>query len=77
MSFNKYYIPDPAEFARLIKQNGPKTTVSRKIDAIVGNSVSIEMFDFAYEMVRKNESDESVLAALIQKFPNQFNAKSD
>ena len=77
MSFNKYYIPEPGDLATLMKQNGPKHTVSRKIDALIGNSVSIEIFDFAYEMVRKKESDEFVLEALTQKFPDYFNAKSN
>jgi hypothetical protein len=77
MSFNKYYIPEPEVLASLMKRNGPKYTVTRKIDAIIGHPVSIDMFDFAYDMVKQNESDESVLEALTQKFPDQFNAKSN
>jgi hypothetical protein len=77
MSFNKYYIPEPGDLATLMKQNGPTHTVSRKIDALIGNPVSIDIFDFAYEMVRKNDSDESVIEALTQKFPDYFNAKSN
>jgi hypothetical protein len=77
MSFNKYYMPAPENLATLMKENGPTHTVARKIDALIGNSVSIEIFDFAYEMVRKKESDEFALDALTQKFPDYFNAKSN
>lgn len=77
MSFNKYYIPDPADLARSMKQNGPTKTVSRKIDAIIGNPTSVDMFDLAYDMVSQNESDESVIKVLTQKFPEYFNAESN
>jgi hypothetical protein len=77
MSFNKYYVPEPKVLADLMKKNGPKYTVSRKIDAIIGNPASVDMFDLAYDMVSQNESDESVLAALTQKFPDHFNAESN
>lgn len=77
MSFNKYFIPEPAEFARLIKQNGPKYTVRRKIDAIIGNSTSIDMFDFAYELSGAGVIDSEIIDALTQKFPEYFNAESN
>lgn len=77
MSFNKYYIPEPGDLATLMKKNGPKCTVNRKIDAIIGNQVSIDIFDLASKLVNQNEADESVLEALTQKFPDHFNAKSN
>lgn len=75
MSFNKYYIPDPVDFAKFIKERGPKSTVSRKIEAIIGNPISIQMFDLAYEMVKSDSSDADVLEALSKKFPDYFNAE--
>ena len=76
MSFNKYFIPEPAEFASLIKRNGPKSTVNRKIDAIIGNSISIQMFDAAYDLIKEDLSESDVIDALTQKFPSYFDAKS-
>lgn len=77
MSFNKYYIPSPEDFARLIKQNGPKHTVNRKIDAIIGNSDSIEMFEIAHDLLEAGSSEPDVIEALTQKFPEHFNAESN
>lgn len=75
MSFNKYYIPEPDALAELVIKNGPKSTVNRKIDAIIGNSTSIKIFDFIYEMVHEGKSDSEILIELSKKFPERFNAK--
>ena len=45
MSFNKYFIPEPIELAKLFIANGAASVVNRKIDAIIGNSTSIQMFE--------------------------------
>ena len=77
MSFNKYYIPEPADLAKLVIKNGPKSTVNRKIDAIIGNSTSIKIFDFMYDRVHEGLSDAEIIPELSKKFPEQFNAKSN
>lgn len=74
MSFNKYYIPVPSEFAKLIQENGPKACVNRKIDAIIGSPVSIEMFDLAHDMLANGSTEKSVISELSKKFPDHFNA---
>ena len=77
MSFNKYYIPDPTDLVRLVNQNGPAHTVNRKIDAIIGNSTSIKIFDFMYERVNSGKSDRLIMLELSEKFPTHFNAESN
>lgn len=77
MGFNKYYIPEPKDLANLMMKNGPKMTVSRKIDAIIGNPDSIKIFDVAYEMVSTGMADSDVISELTQKFPAQFGAESN
>jgi len=66
MGFNKYFIPDPADFIeRLEKVMGPKEFVAiKKIDAVMGDSLSVDMLDKMYEMVRAGHTDEDVIKEL-------------
>ena len=66
MGFNKYFIPEPADFInRLESSGGPRQFVAiKKIDAVMGNSDSIKMLDKMYEMVRAGETDSAVLSEL-------------
>lgn len=73
MSFNKYYIPDPLDFAKQVVQKGPSATVNRKIDAIVGHPTSVKIFDYMYDQVSVGKSDADILEELRTNFPNQFN----
>lgn len=72
MSFNKYYIPEPAELAKQIHENGATSVVRRKIDAIIGNSTSVQIFDHAYELMHEGKSDSEILQSLSTKFPIYF-----
>ncbi len=72
MSFNKYFIPEPIDLAKLFIANGAASVVNRKIDAIIGNSTSIQMFDRASSLVQEGKSDETVLKDLSDKFPIYF-----
>ena len=76
MSFNKYFIPEPAVIAEQIKERGPKSFISRKIDAVIGNPVSVNILDHIYEEVNLGKDDESVLTSLSKKFPTYFNGES-
>jgi uncharacterized protein (DUF1499 family) len=73
MSFNKYYIPEPLDFAKHVVQKGPTAAVTRKIDAIIGNATSSKIFKFIYDMVLEQKPDELILEELRSKFPDQFN----
>lgn len=66
MGFNKYFIPDPAEFiSRVESSGGPAQFVAiRKIDAVMGNSKSVKLLDKMYEMVREGATDAAVLTEL-------------
>lgn len=66
MGFNKYFIPDPKDFIeRLEKFTGPREFVAiKKIDAVIGDSISIKMLDKMYEMVRAGHTDQEVLVEL-------------
>jgi hypothetical protein len=77
MSFNKYYIPEPAALAEQVKTHGVKHAVSRKIDTIIGNPVSIEIFDFMWNSMRTNTPELEIMESLSQKYPDYFNAKSN
>lgn len=76
MSFNKYFIPEPAVIAEQIKERGPKSFISRKIDAVIGNPVSVNILDHIYEEVNLGKDDDSVLTSLAKKFPTYFNGES-
>ena len=66
MGFNNYYIPEPEDFIkRLETGTGPKEFVAiRKIDAVTGNGLSIDMLDKMYEMVRAGHTNEEVISEL-------------
>ena len=49
MGFNKFFVPEPTEVARQVKLNGPTQFINRKIDAVIGNSTSIDIMDHIYE----------------------------
>jgi 3-hydroxyacyl-CoA dehydrogenase len=72
MSFNKYFIPEPADLAAQIQKNGPTSVVRRKIDAIIGNSTSVKIFDHAYELMHEGKADPEILESLSSKFPTYF-----
>lgn len=72
MSFNKYYIPGPIELVKMIKELGPAKVVNRKIDAIVGSSESIRIFEFISELMRLGLSESDVTEELSKKYPNYF-----
>jgi hypothetical protein len=76
MSFNKYFIPEPETVADLIKKKGPKAFISRKIDAVIGNPISVNILDHIYEEVTLGKDDASVMQSLSKKFPTYFNAES-
>lgn len=66
MGFYSYHIPDPEEFIRRLESGtGPREFVAiRKIDGVIGNSLSVEMLDKMYEMVRANHTNEEVIKEL-------------
>jgi hypothetical protein len=66
MGFNKYFIPEPADFINRLESGiGPREFVAiKKIDAVMGNGDSIKMLDKMYEMVRAGETDSAVLSEL-------------
>ena len=72
MSFNKYFIPEPANLVKLIHENGPTSVVRRRIDAIIGNATSIKIFDHAYEQMHEGKTDPEILESLSSKFPTYF-----
>jgi len=74
MGFNKYFVPEPAEVARQVKLNGPTQFINRKIDAVIGNSTSIDMMDHIYEKSKTGQTDNQILKSLVEKFPVYFNA---
>lgn len=77
MSFNKYFIPDPIDLASAVQQNGVRNTVNRKIDAIVGNPTSVEIFDFMYNSVKADIPEPEIMEKLILNYPEYFNAQSN
>jgi len=66
MGFNKYFIPDPKDFIeRLETVTGPREFVAiKKIDAVMGDRLSVDMLDKMYEMVRAGRTNEEVLTEL-------------
>lgn len=72
MSFNKYYIPEPTRLAEQIKRVGPAQVVNRKIDAILGSSVSIDMFKFIGDSLNLGLSEAEVMLELAKKYPEYF-----
>ncbi len=74
MGFNKFFVPEPAEVARQVKLNGPTQFINRKIDAVIGNSTSVDIMDHIYERSQTGQTDDQILKSLVKKFPVYFNA---
>lgn len=72
MSFNKYYIQEPAEFAALVKSVGVKQIANRKVDALIGSSKSIQMFEFISKSIHLGISESEVSLELSKKYPEYF-----
>lgn len=72
MGFNKYYIPEPAQLAEQVKRVGPAQVVNRKIDAILGSSVSIDVFEFIDDSLHLGLSEAEVMLELSKKYPEYF-----
>lgn len=72
MGFNKYYIPEPTRLAEQIKRVGPAQVVNRKIDAILGSAVSIDMFKFICDSLHLGLSEAEVMLELAKKYPEYF-----
>ena len=76
MSFTKWYLPDPHEFAHQIQLYGPITVSKRRADAILGNEDSVDMLNLIIELRESGLNGEDVLTELSKKFPTYFIAKS-
>lgn len=72
MGFNKYYIQEPAAFAELVKSIGPKAIANRKVDALIGPSKSIRMFEFISDSIHLGLSEAEVIEELGKKYPKYF-----
>lgn len=74
MSFNKYYVPEPADLADQVKKNGPTAfaNIRRKVDALVGDSESMCIIEHIYEQVKEGLSDDTILESLAVLFPDLF-----
>jgi len=66
MGFNKYYIPAPQDFINhLEKDITPSYFVAiKKIDAVVGDSLSIKMLNKVYELVDAGLTNADIIAEL-------------
>lgn len=75
MSINKYFLPDPEEIVKHIEKTGPKLFVwyHRRDEAIIGNTVSLEILEETEKLVKDGLSDEIVMLALREKYPDAFN----
>ena len=75
MSINKYFLPDPHEIVKHIEKIGPKLFVwyHRKDDARIGNGISLEILDETEKLVKGELSDDLVMIALREKYPDAFN----
>lgn len=72
MSFNKYYIPEPDKLAEQIKRVGPAQVVNRKIDAIIGSPISVDIFKFIDDSLDMGLSEAEVVSELAKKYPKYF-----
>lgn len=69
----EYFKPD--DLVNQILSSGPTSFINtrKKIDAIVGDDISIKIFDHTYERVLDQKSDMDIIKSLKLKFPKYFN----
>jgi len=76
MSFTKYIVPEPARMLKYLEQ-GVDKFYNRKIDAMMGNSVSVSMINDALRMyVEEKLSQDEIITKLKEKYNDQLGEKS-
>lgn len=74
MSFNKYFAPDPQRMMDVL-ENGVQKFFNRKIDAIIGNPTSIEMINWAGQLLHLEVSELEIIESLKDKFKDELREK--
>jgi|LauGreDrversion4_2_1035121.scaffolds.fasta_scaffold741294_3 hypothetical protein len=67
MGFNKYFVPEPKQMIKVL-EDGVSDFFNRKIDALVGNSVSMQMIDDAYGLLKMKVDEDEIIETLKTKY---------
>jgi hypothetical protein len=75
MGFNKHYVPQPAELAKLIKEQGPSSYMNthRTVETFLGDTESIAIIDVLQTGMKHGLNDDNMMAALKKAHPKHFN----
>jgi len=71
MGFNKYYVPEPKEMIRVL-ENGVSIFFNGKIDALIGNTKSMQMIDDAWGFLNMEMSQEEIIKELKKRYRNEL-----
>jgi hypothetical protein len=67
MGFNKYLVPEPKKMIKVL-EDGVSDFFNRKIDAMIGNSVSMQMIDDAYGLMKMKIDEDEIIETLKTKY---------
>lgn len=68
MGFNKYFVPEPNRVLEMFKRDGVRNFFNRKIDAMLGDIVSIKIIDRAYELMTEGLADDAIFEKLLEEY---------
>lgn len=71
MGFNKYYVPEPKRMLAVLEE-GISDFFNRKIDAMMGNAISIQMIDDAYGLMKLKIDEDEIIETLKEKYKNEL-----
>lgn len=72
MSFTKWYLPKPSDFAEQIQLYGPVSVAKRNADVILGDPISVDILNEIVDRYNEGLNGGEILKNLTQKFPTYF-----
>jgi hypothetical protein len=61
MGFNKYFVPEPDVLVKMLRRDGVRYFFNRKIDAMIGNTESMQILDDAYSLIKNDITDSEII----------------
>jgi hypothetical protein len=76
MGFNKYYVPEPNQMMKVL-EDGVADFFNRKIDAMLGSPISMQMIDDAYGLLKMKIDEDEIIETLKNKYKNELGKKNN
>lgn len=76
MSFNKFLVPEPKKMIAILEEGVPEF-FRRKIDAMIGNTVSMQMIDDAWGLYQLKIDEDEIIEKLRTKYKREIEKETN